>query len=104
VHTLYKYAGRSAKLQKSSAVGKETISIIEPRMGIAMENVTSALELLRALAVTYFVTAQQVDLLCELFDDSKDKVALPLWRPFIHIVSLLHTRYFCNLQASNIFH
>ena len=42
-----------------------------------MENTAAALEVLRALAVDYHVTAEQVDLITELFDDIPHKVPTP---------------------------
>lgn len=45
-----------------------------PRMGIAAGNAAEALEVLREVAVDYYCTAEQVDLLAELFDDIPHKV------------------------------
>ena len=45
-------------------------------MGLPFANCAPALEILRTLAATFYVTAQQVDVLAELFDSSRDKVPL----------------------------
>lgn len=44
------------------------------RTGISVQNTAECLQLLKALSVSFFVTAQQLDILTELFDDCKDKV------------------------------
>lgn len=43
-------------------------------MGMVPSNTGQALVLLRGLAIDYFVTAQMVDLITEVFDEPMDKV------------------------------
>ena len=54
-----------------------------PRMGIAVADCAPALEILRSLAATFYVTAQQLDLVVELFDDAKDKVRTVVEMPWL---------------------
>jgi hypothetical protein len=79
-------AAKSSKARKSlkgstrGSKGAPTGSAAEPvfppgsKAGIAVANCAPALDVLRGIAATFYVTAQQVDLLAELFDDAKDKV------------------------------
>ena len=43
-------------------------------MGMKQAHTSQAHEMLRVLAVDYHVTAQMVDMITELFDESSDKV------------------------------
>lgn len=90
------YAGKATKLQKvKSGTSRDAPAANDPKMGIAVANTAPALDLLRALAVTYFVSAQQVDLLCEVFDDPRDKVIL-------FLTSDMHIEFLLDLRSCSL--
>jgi hypothetical protein len=69
--------------EKAGAPGDSADKVFQqgPSIGIPPNNTTPAISVLRVLAVDYHVTAEQVDLLVELFDDNNHKVRIPLVVP-----------------------
>lgn len=62
----------SAGLQKSAPGAP--LDVAAPKMGVHASNAAAVVQLLRIVAGTYYVTAQQVDILTEILDELKSKV------------------------------
>jgi hypothetical protein len=68
-------AAEKKKKKKQAGTGDDEPTFPQgPKAGIPPQNTSAALRVLRTLAVDHHVTAEQVDLLVELFDDIPHKV------------------------------
>jgi hypothetical protein len=66
--------GKKKKKASAAPAADEPTFPDGPAFGIVPQNTAAALACLRLVAVDYFVTADQVDLLVELFDEIAHKV------------------------------
>jgi hypothetical protein len=96
--------GRKSKAVHTTSAFTAPPLVPGRKMGIPTGNVAAALELLRCLARTFFVTAQQVDLLTEVFEDTRDKV----WALYLAAGSLgahvLSAQVACNPHMTRLHH